>query len=502
MKDQTVKSFRIAESLGVVVRYLEIGVRLDFMKERKLMREGNLELPNTSLCERMLSPYNIAVAVANVKRNNGSPGVDGMTVEDFEVYKAEGHFERDKELILARKYKPQPAKRVEIPKDNGGVRLLGIPTVKDRVIQQMMVQVLQPVFEPTFSDFSYGFRPHRSAEDAVRQAQIYEAQGYKHVVDLDLSKFFDMVNHDLLMTLIDRVMPDKDIRRLIYTYLKAGVMIGDVFAETEQGTPQGGPASPLLSNIYLTPFDKELESRGLKFVRYADDCNIFVKSKYSAKRVMNSAIRFLEGPMKLKVNKEKTEARTFAGSAFLGFEFLEARNEENGLCKCRPRAKRRKYFEDRVREILRFNNGIPLYLTMRQLNSFLRGWVNYFSRSNIKSFLERKMQWVRRRLRAHMWRRWKTAGNRKTKLRKLGVTEKQIEKFSRWSGSHSWRVSMALGKMITNEMLEKGLNKLDGTTESLLDISKIWQESHARKMDTDICVINGMDQFVMRFMFD
>lgn len=491
------------KSLGVVVRYLGKGVRLDFMKERKLMREGNLKIPNTSLCEKMLSPYNIAVAIANVRRNNGSPGVDGMTVEEFEVYKSVGHFERDKELILARKYKPQPVKRVEIPKDNGGVRLLGIPTVKDRVIQQMMVQVLQPVFEPTFSKFSYGFRPHRSAEDAVRQAQIYEAQGYKHVVDLDLSKFFDMVNHDLLMTLIDRTMQDKDIRRLIYTYLKSGVMIGDVYAETKLGSPQGGPASPLLSNIYLTPFDKELESRGLRFVRYADDCNIFVKSKYSAKRVMNSAIRFLEGPMKLKVNKEKTEARTFAGSEFLGFEFLSIRNKENGLCMCKPKAKKRKYFEDRIREILKINNGVPLYYTMKRLNLFLRGWVNYFSRGNIKTFLERKMQWIRRRLRAHMWRQWKTAGNRKTKLRKLGVTEWQISKFSRWSGRHSWRVSKVLSKMITNEMLEKRLNVLDARIEPLLNILKIWREGHAKKMDADRYVRDGRNQCLqLRFIFD
>ena len=471
------------------------------MKERKLMREGNLELPNTSLCEMMLSPYNIAVAVANVKRNNGSPGVDGMTVEDFEVYKSAGHFERDKELILARKYKPQPVKRVEIPKDNGGVRLLGIPTVKDRVIQQMMVQVLQPVFEPTFSDFSYGFRPHRSAEDAVRQAQIYEAQGYKHVVDLDLSKFFDMVNHDLLMTLIDRTLQDKDIRRLIYSYLKAGVMIGDVFAETEQGSPQGGPASPILSNIYLTPFDKELESRGLKFVRYADDCNIFVKSKYSAKRVMNSAIRFLEGPMKLKVNKEKTKARTFAGSEFLGFEFLSGRNMENGLCMCRPKAKKIKYFEDRVREILRFNKGVSLYRTMEQLNSFLRGWINYFARGNIKTFLKTKMQWIRRRLRAYLWKQWKKPKNRKKKLRKLGVPEYKIQKFKRWSGGHCWRVSQPLGKMITNRIIANDLNRLDSRCESLINIEEVWRASHERKMDADINVINGREQFAMRFMF-
>ena len=245
--------------------------------------------PNTKLCERMLSPYNLEVAVQNVKRNKGSAGVDGMRVEEIDRFMRDD-WARIREQILARKYKPKPVKRVEIPKDNGGVRLLGVPCVVDRVIQQAMVQVLTPVFEPTFSDFSYGFRPNRSAEDAVRKAQEYMAEGYSHVVDLDLSKFFDTVNHDLLMTFVDRTLDDKDIRRLIYVYLKSGVMADESFTATEEGTPQGGPLSPLLSNIYLTPYDKELEKRGLRFVRYADDCNIFTKSKYSCKRVKDSVV--------------------------------------------------------------------------------------------------------------------------------------------------------------------------------------------------------------------
>lgn len=225
--------------------------------------------PNTRLCEEMLSPYNLEVAVQNVKRNKGSAGVDGMRVEELDAFMRDG-WPRIREQILARKYKPKPVKRVEIPKDNGGVRLLGVPCVVDRVIQQAMVQVLTPVFEPTFSDFSYGFRPNRSAEDAVRKAQEYMAEGYNHVVDLDLSKFFDTVNHDLLMTFVDRTLEDKDIRRLIFSYLKSGVMTDGSFHATEEGTPQGGPLSPMLSNIYLTPYDRELEKRGLRFVRYAD----------------------------------------------------------------------------------------------------------------------------------------------------------------------------------------------------------------------------------------
>ena len=277
----------------------------------------------------MLSPYNIEIAVRNVKRNGGSGGIDGVQMKDLDAY-LEENWPRIKEQILTRQYKPKPVRRVEIEKENGGVRLLGIPCLIDRVIQQAMVQVLQPVFEPTFSEYSYGFRPNRSAEDAVRQAQIYMAEGYTHVVDLDLSKFFDTINHDLLMTLIDQKMRDKDIRRLIYVYLKSGVMSDGCLIATEEGTPQGGPASPLLANIYLTPYDKKLEERGLKFVRYADDCNIFTKSNYACKRVKASAIRFLEGKLKLKVNMEKTEARRAVGSSFLGFTFLTTKKRENG----------------------------------------------------------------------------------------------------------------------------------------------------------------------------
>ena len=213
--------------------------------------------PNTELCERMLSPYNLEAAIMNVKRNKGSAGVDGVEVSEIDEYK-EDSWTWIREQILAHTYKPQPVKRIEIPKENGGVRMLGVPCVIDRVIQQAMVQVLTPLFEPTFSDYSYGFRHNRSAEDAVRKAQEYMSEGYKHVVDLDLSKFFDTVNHDYLMSLVDRTLEDKDIRRLIYVYLKSGAMDGGFFIKAEAGTPQGGPLSPLLSNIYLTPYDKEL----------------------------------------------------------------------------------------------------------------------------------------------------------------------------------------------------------------------------------------------------
>ena len=268
-----------------------------------------------------------------------------------------------------------------------------------------MVQVLQPVFEPTFSNYSYGFRPNRSAEDAVRQAQIYMAEGYTHVVDLDLSKFFDTINHDLLMTMIDQQMRGKDIRRQIYVYLKSGVMSDGCLIETEGGTPQGCPISPLLANIYLTQYDKKLEERGLKFVRYADECNIFTKRNYASKRVKASAIRFLEGKLKLKVNMEKTEARSAVGSSFLGFTFLSTKRRENGeLGYCKPKEKKLKKFEDRIRELTSRSKGESIETTIKNLNIYLRDWMNYYARSALKGYIRDKAGWIRRRLRQKLWK--------------------------------------------------------------------------------------------------
>ena len=449
------------------------------------MREGNLKLPNTSLCEKMLSPDNLLTAVKNVKSNKGSAGVDGKTVDMLDEFVAEGNLARVAEQILARKYKPKPVKRITIPKPNGGVRLLGVPCVVDRVIQQAMVQVLQPEFEPTFSDFSYGFRPHRSAEDAVRQAQTYKAQGYNYVVDLDLSKFFDTVNHDLLMGLIDKTMHDKDIRRLIFEYLKAGVMIGETYAETEEGTPQGGPLSPLLSNIYLTPYDKELEKRGHKFVRYADDCNIFVKSKYSAKRVKENVTRFLENKMKLKVNKEKTEARKFTGSKFLGFKFYGMRNKENNLCMCVPKDGKIEEFKKRVREITKRNRGASAKVVITELNQYIRGWINYYARSSFVSKMEDLAGWVRRRVRQYLWKQWKTPDNRRAKLAKLGVKAKAIEEFEGWSNNSYWKMAKVVGQiMLYNEILYENMERIGAV--NLINIEETWKVAHEKRMKKDV----------------
>ena len=423
------------------------------------MKGENRKEPNTELCRRMLSLQNLEKAINAVKRNKGSAGVDGVKVDEIESYMHQ-NWKHIEEQILARTYKPQPVKRVEIPKDNGGVRLVGVPCVIDRVIQQAMVQVLTPVFEPTFSDYSYGFRPNRSAEDAVRKAQEYMAEGYKHVVDLDLSKFFDRVNHDYLMTLVDNTLKDKDIRRLIFVYLKSGVMCEGCLIPSEEGTPQGGPLSPMLSNIYLTPYDKELERRGHKFVRYADDCNIFTKSKYACNRVKESVIRFLEGKMKLKVNTEKTEARRVEGSSFLGFTFT-TRVSTEGLGYCRPKDKKLRKFEDKIREITSRSRGVAFSAVVQELNAYIRGWINYYARSNIHSYIKEKAAWIRRRLRQYLWKQWKTPSNRRDKLQELGIPKWRLDKINCYSSCRWYKISSILSPYITNNTLFNKFNLVD-----------------------------------------
>ena len=452
------------------------------------MREGNPLEPNTELCRRMLSPHNLEVAVQNVKRNKGSAGIDGMKIEEIDGFMRDG-WAQIEEQILAHKYKPKPVKRVEIPKDNGGVRLLGIPCVIDRVIQQAMVQVLTPVFEPTFSEYSYGFRPNRSAEDAVRKAQEYMAEGYKHVVDLDLSKFFDRVNHDLLMTFVDKTLEDKDIRRLIYVYLKSGVMTNGCLIANEEGTPQGGPLSPMLSNIYLTPYDKELEKRGHKFVRYADDCNIFTKIKYSARRVKDSVIRFLEGKMKLKVNMEKTEARRAVGSSFLGFTFINTKTK-GGLGYCRPKEKKLKAFVAKIREILKRNRGVSIKRIAAELNAFIRGWINYYARSNITNWIRDKSSWIRRKIWCYLWKQWKTADNRRKKLKELGAKDWWLEKYARgMSSNRFWRMSKVISSSITITSFYEKIG--------LVNIEELYKSQHKDRMMMDKC--HGKQ---LEFIFD
>lgn len=456
-------------------------------KRKEVVRKGNLELPNTKLCEKLLSTENIMKAVKKVEKNRGSAGIDGMTVKELRPYVME-NINEIRRRILARKYNPKAVRRVEIPKDNGKVRLLGIPTVLDRMIQQAIVQVITPLFEPTFSDFSYGYRPGKSAEDAVRQAQIYMAEGYKFVVDMDLSKFFDTVNHDKLMGYIDETLEDKDIRRLIFVFIKAGVMVDGIKVETTKGTPQGGVISPLLSNIYLTPFDKEMEKRGIKFIRYADDIQLFAKSKMSSYRLKDHTIDFLERKMKLTVNREKTEARKAEGSKILGFVFLTTgKKQQDGSLKLGyliPRDKSVEKLKMRVREITKRNRGVSISLVIGQLNSLLRGWLNYYARSNMKVKIRSLVGWIKRRLRQYIYKQWKTSKNRKHQLRLLGTDEWKLKKMH-LSTNRYWKMSIIMGRFLTDKVLIERFG--------LVDSQKLYEVKHEEKRDKDIEIFMSKD---------
>ncbi|ADY12800.1 group II intron reverse transcriptase/maturase [Sphaerochaeta globosa] len=441
-----------------------------------MTREG-MAAPNTTLCEKLVSDDNLTKAAKKVRSNNGAPGVDGILAEDALAYLLKNQ-ERIVSEIITRKYKPSPVRRVEIPKANGKKRLLGIPTVRDRIVQQAMVQVLTPVFEPTFSDFSFGYRPNRSAEDAVRLAQLYMSEGYNHVVDLDLSQFFDTVDHDILMGLVDKDMEDKDIRRLIFVFLKAGVMDRGKLEKTELGVGQGNPLSPLLANVYLTPFDKEMEKRGLRFVRYADDCQLFTKSDYAAARVMKNATKYLEGKLKLKVNVEKTEAREAEGSCFLGFTFITLGSKENGRGVCRPRDKKTESLKGKLKEITKRNRGVPIHQVITEINETMLGWLAYYARGNILSWLMKELlPWLRRRIRQYLWKIWKTGKSRKRHLRKAGVPERQIKTITGWSSRSYWKMSLVLGRLITNERLTEYFG--------LRDFEGILRKWHKKRMERD-----------------
>jgi group II intron reverse transcriptase/maturase len=449
------------------------------LEEKEHMRKEDKSKPNTNLCEQLVSLANIQAAIRKVMANKGACGVDRMEVNELPEY-FETHWLGICEQIVSRTYKPNPVLRVEIPKDNGGVRLLGIPTAVDRVIQQAMVQVLTPVFEPTFSDYSFGFRPNRSAEDAVRLAQTYMSEGYQHVVDLDLSKFFDTVNHDILIGLVDKHMEDKDIRRLIYVFLKSGVMTNGSMIATALGTPQGGPLSPLLSNIYLTPYDKELEKRGLRFVRYADDCNIFTKSKRSSYRVRDSVKNYLERKLKLNVNMEKTEARRAVGSSFLGFTFLTYGKQEK-LGMVTPHKKKLKKLEDQIRHITRRNRGVKIETVIVELNSMFRGWIGYFARSSMKQYLERLMEWTRRRFRQYLWKQWKNGKNRKHRLRQLGVSDSVLNHWKLGSNSY-WKMAGVMNPLLRNEVIHNQFG--------LLDVAGFYKRLHAKRLEADRVVLD------------
>src|SRR5690349_1706462 len=382
------------------------------------------------LLEAVVERKNMRLALKQVERNSGAAGVDHMTVGQLRKY-LHGHWQRIKEELLAGSYQPQPVLKVEIPKPGGkGMRMLGIPTVVDRLIQQALHQVISPLFEPDFSESSYGFRPNRSAQQAVLKAREYVSEGRRWVVDLDLEKFFDRVNHDILMSRLARRIKDKRVLRLIRRYLQAGMMSKGLTTARREGTPQGGPLSPLLSNILLDELDKELERRGHKFCRYADDGNVYVRSRSAGERVLKSLTTFLERRLRLKVNAEKSAVARPWQRKFLGYSFTLQR--ESRLKVARESVRRLK---EKLREIFRRGRGRNLgQLIAGDLTPLLRGWMNYFRLAEVKGTFEELDGWIRRKLRGVIWRQWG-----RTITRVKGLMQRGLDKDRAWESAMNGR---------------------------------------------------------------
>ena len=372
----------------------------------------------SALLEKILSRDNMLAALDKVKANKGDGGIDGISVNEIDQYLKENWVDiRDK--IRRRKYKPKPVRRVEIPKPNGGVRNLGIPTVVDRVIEQAIVQVLTPIAEPHFSEYSYGFRPNRRAQQAIVKLLEYFNDGYPYIVDIDLEKFFDNVPQDKLMTLVHNLINDPDTESLIRKYLNAGVMIKGKYEATTKGTPQGGNLSPLLSNIMLNELDKELEARGLHFVRYADDCVIAVGSSATANRVMATVTKWIEKKLGLKVNATKSKVTKPTKLKYLGFGFWK--DSKDGLWKARPHKDSIEKFKRKLKQLTKRSWSVTMDYRIMRLNQVIRGWVNYFRMGNMKKALQKIGERLRTRMRIVIWKQWKTRERRIWGLRKLGA---------------------------------------------------------------------------------
>ena len=422
-----------------------IQLKLAFLKARQESRRERVEpvlaaCPTESpaglqnLMETICERENLKKALRRVKANRGSPGIDGMSVEQLSDYLKQ-HWPRLRTELLSGTYKPQPVKRVEIPKPGGGQRKLGIPTVLDRFIQQAVLQVLQEHFDPTFSDSSFGFRPCRSAHQAVAQAQQYVAEGYRYVVDIDLEKFFDQVCHDHLMGRLAQRIDDKRLLRLIRSFLRAGVLENGLVSPTEKGTPQGGPLSPLLSNLVLDELDRELERRGHRFVRYADDCNVYVHSLRAGHRVMKSLTVFIGRKLKLRINKSKSAVALARERSFLGFSFTNHRRPKRRLS---PEAVQR--FKQRVRDLTRRTRGVSTEQMVRELSQYLRGWLNYFGYCETPTILTRLDSWIRRRLRCAIWKQWQRGRTRYRALRERGIRSQEAY-LAAFSHHGPWRLT-------------------------------------------------------------
>ena len=438
------------------------GVYSDLSAMSNLKAKSKFNTEN--LLESIVDKRNIFEAYKKVVANKGSYGIDGMRVDELLPY-LQRNYETLKADLLSGKYKPQPVKRVEIPKPNGGVRLLGIPTVVDRLIQQAINQVINPIFDREFSNSSYGFRPGRSCHMALIQAQKHINEGYRYVVDMDLEKFFDNVNHDLLMHLVSKKIEDKRVLKLVRRYLNSGIMVKGMLVKSEDGAPQGGPLSPLLSNILLDELDKELERRGHRFCRYADDCNVYVKSKRAGERVLKSTTKFLEQKLKLKVNTEKSAVSSPTKRKFLGYSFYYGK----GGIKFRVHDKSYERLKEKIKDITNRNVSMNFNHRIKKLNEIIIGWVNYFKLADMKRKLEDLDQWIRRRLRACVWKTWKKIKTRFQNLMKLGIPRDKA-----WESANTrkgyWRISNSpiLNKTITNQrLINHGFKSLSSQYEKL-----------------------------------
>lgn len=403
-----------------------------------------------NLLELILRKDNLNNAYKQVKKNKGKGGIDGMQVDELLPFLRENQETLIQEIREGR-YKPNPVRRVEIPKEaKGEFRKLGVPTVVDRVIQQAIVQELSPIYEEQFSENSYGFRPKRGAHDALRQCQKNVNDGYVYVVDMDLEKFFDTVCQSKLIEILSRTIKDGRVISLIHKYLNAGVIAKGIFERTEVGMPQGGPLSPLLSNVMLNELDKELECRGHRFVRYADDCMIFCKSRKSAERTLKNIIPFIEGKLFLKVNRKKTEVAHISKVKYLGYSFYRYK----GKCRFRVHAKSVARMKDRIRELTDRNKGISNEVREKKYQEYVRGWVEYFRLADMKGLLKTTDKWVRRRIRAIYWKQWKRVRTRYRILRKLKLEHWQAIKLAN-SRCGYWRMAEMLNTVITKSIIAK-----------------------------------------------
>lgn len=400
------------------------------------MRETKRPKFNPDLMEEVLDQRNLNAAFKRVRRNKGAAGLDGVTVDEL---KSEIHdkFWKIKEALITGRYQPSAVKRVEIPKPSGGVRQLGIPTVMDRFVQQALAQVLQRGFDPTFSDSSFGFRPKKSAHQAIKRSKDIQNEGYHFVVDIDLAKFFDEVNHDKLMSKLAKYIEDKRVLKLVRAYLRAGIMADGLVTTPDKGTPQGGPLSPLLSNIVLDDLDKELEARGHKFVRYADDCNIYVKSERAGLRVMDSIRRFIENRLQLKINDEKSTVTMPHKSQFLGFSFspgiygdVKEVVSEKSLIR----------FKNKIRQLTSSRKRVKFEDFIKEIRSYLNGWKGYFGNSWSRGKFRELDTWIRRRIRCFIWQQWRRIKTRFKKLKQFGVS-KELAYTTATTGKGAWRVS-------------------------------------------------------------